>query len=107
MYFDAASVDGNNVNLGIYNDAASGVAFTDGEVVATDFCVSSSGWYYIYHAKLANAATIEKLKAEAAGIQGVKAVKADKGLIYNLAGQRVDSSYKGIVIKNGQKAIQK
>ena len=107
LYFDAASVDGNNVNLGIYNDAASGVAFTDGEVVATDFCVSSSGWYYIYHAKLANAATIEKLKAEAAGIQGVKAVKVDNGLIYNLAGQRVDSSYKGIVIKNGQKAIQK
>ena len=107
LYFDAESVDGNNVNLGIYNDPDSGIEFADGQTVATDFCVSSSGWYYIYHAKLANAATIEQLKAEAAGIQGVKVVKANKGLIYNLAGQRVDSSYKGIVIKNGQKAIQK
>lgn len=106
LYFDAESVDGNKVNLNIYNDPESGVSFADGEVVATDFCVSSDGWYYIYHAKLANAATIEQLK-EAAGIQGVKAVKANNGLIYNLAGQRVDSNYKGLVIKNGQKAIQK
>ena len=107
LYFDAESVDGNNVNLGIYNDPDSGIEFADGQTVATDFCVSSSGWYYIYHAKLANAATIEQLKAEAAGIQGVKVVKANNGYIYNLAGQRVDSNYKGVVIKNGQKAIQK
>lgn len=43
----------------------------------------------------------------AAGIQAVKTVKADNGFIYNLAGQRVDANYKGVVIKNGQKMIQK
>jgi len=37
----------------------------------------------------------------------VKTVKADNGFIYNLAGQRVDANYKGVVIKNGQKLIQK
>ena len=43
----------------------------------------------------------------AAGIQAVKAAKAGNGFIYNLAGQRVDANYKGVVIKNGQKMIQK
>ena len=43
----------------------------------------------------------------AAGIQAVKTVKAGNGFIYNLAGQRVDANYKGVVIKNGQKMIQK
>lgn len=43
----------------------------------------------------------------ASGIQAVKTVKADNGFIYNLAGQRVDANYKGVVIKNGQKMIQK
>jgi hypothetical protein len=37
----------------------------------------------------------------------VKTEEAGNGQIYNLAGQRVDSSYKGLVIKNGKKAIQK
>ena len=43
----------------------------------------------------------------AAGIQAVKTVKSGNGFIYNLAGQRVDANYKGVVIKNGQKMIQK
>ncbi len=43
------------------------------------------------------------------GIQNVKAadVKSANGAIYNLAGQKVNESYKGIVIKNGKKYIQK
>lgn len=41
------------------------------------------------------------------GIAGVKAaVKADSA-IYNLAGQKVDKSYKGIVIMNGKKVVLK
>ncbi|MBR5749215.1 MAG: hypothetical protein IKY01_10590 [Prevotella sp.] len=44
--------------------------------------------------------------AKATGIQAVKAAQAD-GVIYNLAGQRVDANYKGVVIMNGQKKIQK
>ena len=34
----------------------------------------------------------------------MKATNAD-GAIYNLAGQKVDASYKGIVIQNGKKRI--
>ena len=41
------------------------------------------------------------------GIAGVKAtVKAD-GVIYNLAGQKVGKDYKGLVIMNGKKFVQK
>lgn len=43
----------------------------------------------------------------ASGISEVKAVRVADNAIYNLAGQRVDANYKGVVIKNGQKMIQK
>ena len=48
-----------------------------------------------------------EITAGTAGIQAVKTVKSGNGFIYNLAGQRVDANYKGVVIKNGQKMIQK
>ena len=41
------------------------------------------------------------------GIDAVKTVQSVNGAIYNLAGQRVDASYKGIVIMNGKKFINK
>ena len=42
------------------------------------------------------------------GADAIKSVKAAKedGAIYNLAGQKVSASYKGVVIKNGKKYIQ-
>ena len=43
---------------------------------------------------------------EATAIQTVKKV-AENGAIYNLAGQKVNASYKGVVIKDGKKYIQK
>lgn len=48
-----------------------------------------------------------ELTTGAAGIQAVKAAKVGNGFIYNLAGQRVDANYKGVVIKDGQKMIQR
>jgi hypothetical protein len=43
------------------------------------------------------------------GIQNIKAATKtiENNVIYNLAGQRVNENYKGIVIKNGKKYIQK
>ena len=43
-------------------------------------------------------------RGEKTAINAVKATNAD-GSIYNLAGQKVDASYKGIVIQNGKKRI--
>ena len=34
-------------------------------------------------------------------------LQTENGAIYNLAGQRVDASYRGVVIMNGKKFIQK
>ena len=45
--------------------------------------------------------------ATGTGIQAVKTATVGNDYIYNLAGQRVDANYKGVVIKNGQKLIQK
>ena len=40
-------------------------------------------------------------------IQSVKKAAKANGAIYNLAGQKVNASYKGVVIKDGKKYIQK
>ena len=42
---------------------------------------------------------------ETTGIADVKTVKAQKTVRYNLAGQQVDASYKGVVIENGKKFV--
>jgi predicted metal-binding protein len=44
---------------------------------------------------------------EATGIEAVKADQKFNGAIYNLAGQKVNANYKGVVIQNGKKFIQK
>jgi hypothetical protein len=49
---------------------------------------------------------IEKEKGTLAAIMTLKTNKADD-TIYNLAGQKVNASYKGLVIKNGKKMIKK
>ena len=49
---------------------------------------------------------VQVIDLEADAIQAVKTVKAD-GAIYNLAGQKVNASYKGVVIMNGKKFLQK
>ena len=41
------------------------------------------------------------------GIKSVKTITPATGAIYNLKGQKVDASYKGIVIMNGKKYLQK
>ena len=44
---------------------------------------------------------------ETTGIANIEAAKAENDAIYNMAGQRVNGSYKGIVIKNGKKVFVK
>ena len=41
------------------------------------------------------------------GISAVKPAESANGAKYNLAGQQVDDTYKGVVIQNGKKSIQK
>lgn len=47
-------------------------------------------------------------KAVSTGISGTLVAPVAKNApIYNLAGQQVNASYKGVVIKNGKKYVQK
>jgi hypothetical protein len=41
------------------------------------------------------------------GIANITAAKAENGVRYNLAGQKVNAGYKGVVIMNGKKFVQK
>ena len=41
------------------------------------------------------------------GINNVNADKAENGVMYNLAGQKVNNGYKGVVIMNGKKMLNK
>jgi hypothetical protein len=100
LYFDDESIDGTKVNLNVWNNPDSGIPFAEGKTVQTKLAISNAGWYYVYNITLGTEATL-------AGIKTVKTEKVNNGYIYNLSGQRVDESYKGLVIKNGQKLIQK
>lgn len=51
-------------------------------------------------------AVVEVLN-DASGINNITVDNAKKGVRYNLAGQRVNESYKGVVIENGKKMIVK
>jgi len=45
--------------------------------------------------------------ADIAGVEEVEIAPVSDNNIYNIAGQKVGSSYKGIVIKNGRKTLVK
>ncbi len=99
---DEDSFNENKIDFHVWNNPEAGISFADGNTVKTQLCISKAGWYYIYNITL-----MSQEAYEAAGISAVKTSKTGNGMIYNLAGQRVDASYKGFVIKNGRKIVQK
>ena len=79
-------------NANGYKMTLAGIAFSD----ADDLTIKTDDGVEIYNGGGATA------------IQGAKVVTvAGNSAIYNLAGQKVNASYKGIVIKDGKKYIQK
>ena len=59
----------------------------------------------VYFAKAS--ATPEANIGTITGISTVNAALQQNGVRYNLAGQKVDASYKGVVIENGKKMMVK
>ena len=94
------SLDAKNTagSVGFYWGAANGGAFTNGAHKA----------YLCVEPGVAGAKTCYRFDGQTTAIDGTRADKptAADGAVYNLAGQRVDRSYKGVVIKNGKKYIQ-
>ena len=71
---------------------------------------AAQGWGGVFVLNGDGNLTVTKLtlvQGGTTGIAPVKTVKVQSNAIYNLAGQRVDANYKGVVIVNGKKMIQK
>lgn len=75
------TAEGSVVNFGTTNMAVKAVGGAEPESVVADF--------------------------NSSGINTVKAELNNDAPVYNLAGQKVDNGYKGVVIQNGKKMIQK
>lgn len=78
-----------------------------GENVWDDgYVILSSGWV-LGTTVVKKVQVVEKVKGGTAAIKIAKTVRKSDEAIYNLAGQKVNTSYKGLVIKNGKKMIKK
>ena len=77
----------------------------DTDVEGYTFDVNSA--VYLYSIDIYTYQNLPEPPETIVGIEGVKDNKAESAVIYNLAGQRVDNNYKGIVIKNGKKVLVK
>ena len=55
----------------------------------------------------ASIATYKAVDPNPTGIKDIKTNEFSNSSVYNLSGQKVDKSYKGVVIQNGRKSVQK
>ena len=111
--FDIADNSGDATVLKVYRAKdAEGQKITDENIVKVGDTVVVQGLLQKYvkndvvTPEVAQNGKILTVNGQSTGITIIKAVQAETPL-YNLAGQRVDVNYKGVVIKNGQKMIQK
>ena len=70
------------------------------------------GWLYVSYSTNKDDAQytrvpISNISLNAAAVDAVMSVVPTDGVTYNLAGQRVDANYKGVVIRNGRKYYNK
>lgn len=77
-----------------------------GNVWNEGYVILSSGWV-LGTTVVKNVQVIERDNDAPAAIKSAKTVRKSDDAIYNLAGQKVNTSFKGIVIKNGKKTITK
>lgn len=90
-------------------DKATVTATKDQAKIVETLTIAADGDLVLQQSKAINIYAIAVNGELPTGIQNIKAATKtiENNVIYNLAGQRVNESYKGIVIKNGKKFIQK
>ncbi len=90
-------------------DKATVTATKDQAKIVETLTIAADGDLVLQQSKAINIYAIAVNGELPTGIQNIKAATKtiENNVIYNLAGQRVNESYKGIVIKNGKKYIQK
>ncbi len=88
----------------VYNQFGVNAAFELG----VSYNLTGMGAVYYKNETVTNQLYLVEFEKVNAGA-GINVIKANiqNGAIYNIAGQMVTSSYKGLVIKNGKKVIQK
>ena len=100
----------DNTDISAYNIYYLGYAkFTSENQIATgDVVVLKSVISYYNGAPALVDGCIYSINGLTTGINGVKVNQnASNAPVYNLGGQRVSNSYKGVVVKNGKKMIRK
>lgn len=109
----AISIDGNNLSWAAVTGALGYAIVKDGSVVGfatgTTFDISLTGAGR-YSIRVAN--ECGGLGAESSSVSGISGIIADgesnaDAPKYNVAGQRVGTTFKGIVIQNGKKYVKK
>ena len=92
----------------IYGNGGEEVDYDVFDSVKRDYIKTQGGSTFSEKTTASVTNPTEVLIEEATGIDAITETGAGiKDGIYNLAGQRVDASYKGIVIKNGRKVLVK
>ena len=114
---NAWKVDGvseGQVIAGVFNAGADLKYICLGGNQAWNWADPDSPFKYAHFLLSNKAYSADKIQAQMAkdlSSTGISAVKADQqqrnGIRYNLAGQQVDASYKGLVIMNGRKYMNK
>ena len=90
------------------NPASSGFGFTKYDTTKQTGGLAANCVYMVCaHTAAARVEVIWLDNSDATAIIGAKKLVKNDGAIYNLAGQKVNASYKGVVIKDGKKYIQK
>ena len=96
--------------VGTY-DASTDIAAGDYFISANKLYKSSgattiSGTRAYLHAKSAGVKAMLFIDDEATSIDAINGVEAENGVIYNIAGQRMNKAQKGINIVNGKKVLK-
>ena len=111
--YSALKVKTDLLNPGPYdlwffnNPAASGLGFTKYNPSVQKGLAAGAVYMLTTPSTASARVNIIWLDGEATAIQKIKNTNKQEGAIYNLAGQKVSAAYKGVVIKDGKKYIQK
>ena len=111
LFFAAEATRPSETTTAIIVPTADGQVWTDAPTytVAAGDGICGQTTFYIFRAtgKSTYFNAFKITRDGTTGISNVQTIQIDNEAVYNLSGQKVDASYKGVVIKGGKKFFQK
>lgn len=111
LFFAAEATRPSETTTAIIVPTADGQVWTDAPTytVAAGDGICGQNTFYIFRAtgKSTYFNAFKITRDGTTGISNVQTIQIDNEAVYNLSGQKVDASYKGVVIKGGKKFFQK